>query len=51
MSTNLPRIGQKCSNGGSACIVLKSLSPQDHVREFADDSLCVSAGKMFCRVW
>ena len=25
------------------------MSPQDHVREFSDDSLCVSAGKLFCR--
>ena len=33
----------------SACTMLKSASPQDRVREFADDSLCVSAGKLFCR--
>ena len=47
--TNPPPVGQKRSKGGSACTVLKSVSPQDRVREFADDSLCVSAGKLFCR--
>ena len=51
VSTNLPPIGQKCSKGGSACTVLKSLSPQDRVREFTDSSLCVSAGKLFCRAF
>ena len=47
--TNPPPVGQKHLKGGSACTVLKSVSPQDRVREFADDSLCVSAGKLFCR--
>ena len=49
VSTNPPPIGQKRSKGGSVCTVLKSVSPQDRVRKFADDSLCVSAGKLFCR--
>ena len=49
VSTNPPLIGQKRLKGGSACTVFKSVSPQDRVREFADDSLCVSAGKLFCR--
>ena len=49
VSTNPPHVGQKRSKGGSACTVLKLVSPQDRVREFADDSLCVSAGKLFCR--
>lgn len=50
VSTNPPSVGQKSLKGGSACTRLKSVSPQDRVREFADDSLCVSAGKLFCRV-
>ena len=49
VSTNPPPVGQKRSKGGPACTVLKSVSPQDRVKEFADDSLCVSAGKLFCR--
>ena len=49
VSTNPPPVGQKRSKGGSACAVLKSVSPQDRVRELADNSLCVSAGKLFCR--
>lgn len=38
---NPPSVGQKSSKGGSACTRLKSVSPQDRVREFADDSLRV----------
>ena len=47
--TNPPPVGQKRSRGGSSAATLKSVSPQDRVREFSDDSLCVSAGKLFCR--
>ena len=49
VSTNPPPVGQKRSKGGSACTVLKSVSPQDRVREFADDSICMSVGKLFSR--
>ena len=47
--TNPPPVGQKRSRGGSSAATLKSVSPQDRVREFSDYSLCVSAGKLFCR--
>ena len=49
ISTNLPPVGQKRSKCGSASTSLKSVSPRDRVREFTDESLCVSAGKLFCR--
>ena len=49
VSTNPPPVGQKRSKGGSASAILKSVSPQDRVREFSDDNLCVSASKLFCR--
>ena len=39
VSTNLPPIGQKPSKGGSGCTVLKSLSPQDRVRELLSSSV------------
>lgn len=46
VSINPPPVGQKCSKGGSASAILKSVSPQDRVRELCDDSLCVSACKL-----
>ena len=47
--TNPPPVGQKRSKGSAACVLLKSVSPQDCVKEFDGESLCVSAGKLFCR--